>query len=73
MLVCICNGLTSRQIAGAIRDGAASVDAVYRGCGVEPRCGQCGPTIHCLLSSDAEASEQPGAEGWPILLNATAA
>lgn len=73
MYVCICNTLTTRQIHGAIREGAASVDAVYRGCGVAPRCGKCKPTIHSILSGEQGLGDRRITEGWTPALGPSAA
>jgi bacterioferritin-associated ferredoxin len=43
---CICNGLTESRVRAAVDEtGAKSVAAVYRYCGVIPRCGKCIETI----------------------------
>jgi bacterioferritin-associated ferredoxin len=73
MYVCICNALTTRRIHGAIREGAASVEAVYRSCGVAPRCGKCGPTIHSILSGERRAEDRRIGEGWGSAFEASAA
>lgn len=41
MIVCLCNGLNCRAVGGQIAEGASSVAAVFRGLGVQPRCGTC--------------------------------
>jgi bacterioferritin-associated ferredoxin len=50
MYVCVCNGLTSRQVE-AVAHEHASTGAVYRALGVEPRCGKCIPTIRGMISA----------------------
>ncbi len=50
MYVCVCNGLTTRQI----RDAAAtcsSTGGVYRSLGVAPQCGKCIPTIRAAIQA----------------------
>ncbi len=50
MYVCVCNGLTSRQIETAAADHA-STGAIYRALGVAPRCGKCIPTIRGMVAA----------------------
>lgn len=46
MYFCICNGLNEARVQAAVEEtGARSVAAVYRSCGVMPRCGKCVETI----------------------------
>ncbi|MCO1335541.1 bacterioferritin-associated ferredoxin [Microbulbifer sp. OS29] len=41
MYVCICKGITDRQIKEAIYDGSTSVKALRRQLGVSSQCGRC--------------------------------
>jgi bacterioferritin-associated ferredoxin len=53
MFVCNCNGVRSRDMAAAVDaaldEGSASVPAVYRACGVTPKCGRCAHDIKRML------------------------
>lgn len=49
MYVCSCNALTDRDIRSAIQDGATRPSEVYSGCGRRAECGNCMPTVLCLL------------------------
>jgi bacterioferritin-associated ferredoxin len=41
MYVCLCNGLTDRQVAEAVADGAARPNQVHAKCGCRAQCGTC--------------------------------
>lgn len=41
MYVCICKGITDRQIREAVYDGSTSVKALRRQLGVSSQCGLC--------------------------------
>lgn len=43
MYVCNCNGITEREIRGALELGCASVDDLKRDLGVASCCGKCLP------------------------------
>lgn len=49
MYVCSCNALTDRDIRSAIQGGATRPSEVYSGCGRRAECGNCMPTVLCLL------------------------
>lgn len=50
MYVCVCNGLTSRQVRGAAAQ-CSSTGGVYRSLGVAPQCGKCIPTIRGMVEA----------------------
>ena len=50
MYVCVCNGLTSRQVE-SVAGECASAGHVYRSLGVKPRCGKCIPTIRDTMAA----------------------
>ena len=63
MYVCICNAVRERSVRDAIARGCQTVRDVYRGCGVQPRCGKCGIDIAQLI----ERHTTPPSEGlWPV-------
>jgi bacterioferritin-associated ferredoxin len=41
MFVCVCNGVTDRQIREAVSDGACSLDELAARLGVAAGCGTC--------------------------------
>ncbi|MEX1033748.1 MAG: bacterioferritin-associated ferredoxin [Cellvibrionaceae bacterium] len=41
MYVCLCNGITDREIRQSIRDGANSLQDLHDHLGVGSQCGQC--------------------------------
>lgn len=53
MYICLCNGLTDRDIRSAADGGARSVAAVYRAHECAPQCGKCGCHIKDMLREDA--------------------
>jgi bacterioferritin-associated ferredoxin len=62
MYVCVCNGLTSRDVRAAARK-SPSTGGVYRALGVQPRCGKCIPTIRdAVAAAKADAHETLAAE-----------
>jgi bacterioferritin-associated ferredoxin len=50
MYVCVCNGLTSRQVHTAAAT-CNSTGGIYRALGVAPRCGKCIPTIRGMVNA----------------------
>ena len=51
MIVCVCRGVSEREIAEAIREGACSIDDVGRSCaGAGRDCGTCRPLIEDQLA-----------------------
>jgi bacterioferritin-associated ferredoxin len=49
MYVCLCMGVTDRDIADAIGAGAGSVQEVMQATGAGTRCGSCTPAIASLM------------------------
>lgn len=43
MLVCVCNGVSDRDIESALQDGASSYKEVRSALGIGSCCGQCKP------------------------------
>ncbi len=50
MLVCICNGISDKDIENAIHEGAASFGDVHAALGVGGCCGQCASYAKTLVS-----------------------
>ena len=49
MYICICNGVTEREIRRCIDQGARSLADLQRELGVAAGCGQCATSARCLL------------------------
>ncbi len=58
MYVCICKGVTDRQIEAEIRNGAASMGDLSRRLGVATRCGACGRCARAMLMAQRAAGER---------------
>jgi bacterioferritin-associated ferredoxin len=56
MIVCICRGISERQIVEAVRCGARSLDDVATHCdGAGTDCGSCQAHIECHLELEGHA------------------
>lgn len=49
MYVCICNGITDRDIRRAAADGARTLNDLQRDLGVAAGCGRCASCAHAVL------------------------
>ncbi len=49
MYICLCNGLTDRDLREHRAGEACSVAMVYRALGVQPQCGKCVPFVRRML------------------------
>lgn len=49
MYICVCNGVTERDIRSLIEAGACTMDDLQRELGVAAGCGQCVREAKCLL------------------------
>ena len=49
MYVCLCNGLTDRDLLPHTAAGIGSVAMVYQACGCRPQCGKCVPLVREML------------------------
>jgi bacterioferritin-associated ferredoxin len=61
MYICLCNGLTDRDVRASC-DGGCSVAMVYRSLGCEPQCGKCVPYIRQMLREQAGATVEAGGD-----------
>jgi bacterioferritin-associated ferredoxin len=57
--VCLCNGVTDRQVRAKASSEECSVGAVHRALGITPKCGKCIPMMRDLVR---ECSSEAGAE-----------
>ena len=55
MYVCICNGLTDRQVRGIAQSVGCSVASVHCSLGVRVRCGKCLPMMQEILRDAAQS------------------
>jgi bacterioferritin-associated ferredoxin len=67
MYVCLCTGVTDREIRETITEGASSVEEVSYCTGAGTRCGSCVGAIAKLVEDHAEA---PGRRCLRVLTSA---
>ncbi len=63
MYVCLCKGITDRQIKAAIDDGANSIKQLRKALGVASQCGKCSVMTRELL--DEALNDTPMIGGLP--------
>lgn len=63
MYVCLCKGITDRQIKAAIQDGANTVAKVRKSLGVASQCGKCAVATHEIIQQSK--AEVPLLNGFP--------
>jgi bacterioferritin-associated ferredoxin len=51
MILCICRGVSEREVSEAVAQGAASVSEVRRACGAGGDCGSCIADIKAQLAA----------------------
>jgi bacterioferritin-associated ferredoxin len=61
MYICLCNGLTDRDVRASC-EGSCSVSMVYRALGCEPQCGKCVPYVRQMLRQEASAAVEAGGD-----------
>lgn len=49
MYVCLCNGVTDRQVRAKASSEDCSVGAVHRALGITPKCGKCIPMMRDIV------------------------
>ena len=70
MYVCLCLGVTDREITQAIREGACTLTEIMRCSGAGTRCGACKTSIASLVSSaraEAPESQSSPSRRLPVL------
>ncbi len=67
MIVCVCNAINCRTVRHTVTGGASSVAGVFKGCGKNPQCGRCFPTIRGMINEHA-----PAAANAPAMMAAAA-
>jgi bacterioferritin-associated ferredoxin len=58
VIVCLCYGVSDRQICQLAEEGACTVDQVTARCGAGGDCGSCRETIAELVADATEAANQ---------------
>ncbi len=51
MFVCLCMGVTTREVARAVESGARTSKDVAAMCGAGSDCGRCRPTVRSIIAS----------------------
>ncbi|TNF30569.1 MAG: (2Fe-2S)-binding protein [Deltaproteobacteria bacterium] len=60
MIVCVCEGVSDREIRGAIQHGADSVEAIGRACRAGTDCGACRRHLAGMLRERRAARTDAG-------------
>lgn len=63
MYVCLCKGITDRQIKAAINNGASSIGQLRKALGVASQCGKCGVATREILQESL--ADVPMIKGLP--------
>lgn len=62
MYVCLCNGVTDKQIKASIKEGATTMRALYKEHNIGSQCGKCCQCAKSILNNEliqiAEAQVQ---------------
>lgn len=66
MYVCLCHGLTDKQIRGAARTAGCSQASLYRSLGVRPQCGKCVQMVDEIRRGNGESPAQNELAGAPL-------
>ncbi|WP_420497097.1 (2Fe-2S)-binding protein [Sneathiella sedimenti] len=53
MYICLCNGLTDRDIKSAVASGAQRIANVYESLGAAPQCAKCTTNIRDIIRESA--------------------
>ncbi|MEH6403177.1 MAG: (2Fe-2S)-binding protein [Sneathiella sp.] len=57
MYICLCNGISDKDIEVAVSNGARTVSSVYGAHGCAPQCGKCACYIKQMLPSSAAVGD----------------
>ncbi len=57
MIVCLCNGISDRNVRELAAAGATKVSEIYQQFGSKPRCGQCVPHLCAALRKSSDTME----------------
>lgn len=61
MFVCLCNGITSHEVAEAVDRGAVTTKEVASACGAGADCGRCRRTVRAIIESRGAGRETTSA------------
>jgi bacterioferritin-associated ferredoxin len=64
MYVCLCNGVTDKQVRAVHGGTGCSAASVYRSLGVQPKCGKCVPVVRQILREIGGATDGPAGEAF---------
>jgi bacterioferritin-associated ferredoxin len=70
MYVCLCTGVTDREIQETIAEGASSVEEVAYCTGAGSRCGSCVPHIARMLEGAGDEAAKSGRHCLRVLTSA---
>jgi bacterioferritin-associated ferredoxin len=56
VIICICEGVTDREVRERVRRGAVSLDALQQRCGAGGDCGSCRADLRRILRETRSAS-----------------
>jgi len=59
MLVCVCRGVSDREVREVLARGASTLREVGRACGAGADCGSCRDLIRTMLASCAPQGREP--------------
>lgn len=60
MYVCLCHGVTSREVADVVARGACTSNQVAAACGAGSDCGRCRRTVQAIIAAaNSEQDEEP--------------
>lgn len=75
MYVCLCQGITEREIRNEVRAGACCMRDLQKRLGVAQCCGRCGPCARDVLADSLREAEREAAPATmplvPVPANAT--
>jgi bacterioferritin-associated ferredoxin len=63
MYICVCNGITEREIRGAAELGCSTLAELSRDLGVATCCGKCAPEAYSILRSCAGCPKRAAQAG----------
>ena len=58
MYICLCNGITDRDVRRVAAAGSPTVAQLYRALGCAPQCGKCVPVVRQMLD-EAKTGQSP--------------
>lgn len=51
MYICLCHGITDRDVRQALKSGARCSKTVFEALGCQPECGRCGAEVKTMARS----------------------